>query len=381
MRASDFGAYGRVRRRAGLRLAALLLLVMLFWPGGASADADTSILTRVGFERLESVSEALGGPDALDIARRALSGELALDGDMPRRLCDRFRKALKDGFLKALTLLAAPVLAALTLRLTTGREDGALALLCRLACACGLAGHFTGAAMLAERSMADAVKLVNAVAPVLAAAMTLSGAGAVGTALTPLSALCAGFIENALSAVGLPLCAVAAVVAACGSLSRTVRLDRLFALLCRACVWGVRLSLAAFVALLAVEGRLAAVQDTASSQAVGRALRSLIPYIGPSVSDSAGALAQSAVAARGAVGVTGLAIALWVCARPAARLAIHALSLRLAAAIIEPVADRGVVRVVAGFGEVSRLLLALCVGSAMLTALLCGVCLGLAGAG
>ncbi|MBR1821323.1 MAG: hypothetical protein IJ769_06840, partial [Clostridia bacterium] len=69
---------------------------------------------------------------------------------------------------------------------------------------------------------------------------------------------------------------------------------------------------------------------------------------------------------------------LGVSAAPVARLAVSTLSLRLASAILEPVADAGVTRIVGGFGDVSRMLLAICAGATLLAVLMLGACLGLA---
>ena len=336
------------------------------------------MLDRAGFEKLESLSREVDGPDLRDIAGAVLSGELSVDVSLPRRALRRLGNELRRGLLDALSALAAPVLATLALQMLLDRTDGALRLLCRLACACALAQRSVEAIRCAAAAMSASSKVADAASPVIAAVLAMTGAGASSALMSPTASLVVSFIEDALLRWGIPLCAVAAVVATCGSLSDRFRLDRLFALLCRTAVWGVRGLIAAFVALLALEGRLAAAQDTASAHAVGQALRGIIPLIGRSVSDSTGMLMETAAKVRSAAGVTGVILALGVCARPALRLAAHMLSLRLAAAILEPVADRGITRIAAGFADIARTLLAMCVGSALLTALLAGVCLGVA---
>ena len=93
------------------------------------------------------------------------------------------------------------------------------------------------------------------------------------------------------------------------------------------------------------------------------------------------ALAGSIALANGgnAVGATGVVIALGTAVKPALCLAAHMLSLKLASAIIEPVADPGIVRITACYGEIGRLLLALYAGSVLLVVLLAGAGLGLMG--
>ena len=380
MRADASGARGDHFARAVLKAVALLALAaLLLHPTATAEEASRGLPDGLGFDALERLSDALGGPDARRIAEMALSGELHPDADLPKKLLRKLASAVQHGLLRTLRALSTPVLATLLLRLITDRRSGALTLLCRLAVASSLVGQFTEAARLAEETMSAAVRVADVASPVLCAALTLSDAGASAAVLSPISALCVGAIEGVLKGMGLPLCALAAIVAAGSGLSEAYRLDRLFDILRRTAIWGVGGLLGAFTAWMTIEGRLCAAQDTATAQAVHRAIGGMVPIIGRSVSNSMGALLTSAVSVRNAVGVTGMAVALGVCAKPLTRLTAHMLSLRLASAVIEPVADPGIARVVADFADISRMLLALCLGSAILVALLAGACLGLFG--
>lgn len=357
----------------------IVALLLLLCPLARGEEARQAMLEHVGLAQLEALSRETGGPDVRAIAGAVLSGELPIDANTPGRIVERLARELQRGFMKALRLLALPVLVSMLLGMLLDGEGGALRLVCRMACASGLARSCSGALGVASAAMGTSVRIADACSPVLAAALTLTGSGASAAVLSPSAALCVSLIENAFSRVGLRLCALAALVACGGNLSDRFRLDRLFALTCQAAVWGVRLTLIGFVALLTIQGRLAATRDAASANAVGQALRNMVPIIGRSVSDSTGALMESAVSVRSAVGVTGMALAVAVCAAPALRLTVYMLSLRLTAAVIEPVADPGICRIAAGFAAIARVLLALCVGSALMTALLAGSCLGMTG--
>jgi len=360
------------------RLALLMVALMLLCVARAEEPAG-AMLDAVGFSRLEALSRSLDGPDAGAIAGAVMTGTLTIGEDLPQKAVRHIAAAVRRSLLPALSALAAPVLVTLALGIVLGSGSGPLTLLCRLAAACSLGRQCAEAVAVARRAMAVAVRIADTAAPVAAAALSLTGRAASAAALTPLSAMFADGVENALMAWGLPLCGVAAIVAAGGSLSDSFRLDRLFRLICHAATWGTGMLVAAFVGVMALQGRLAAARDGASSQAVRQALRGLIPLIGGSVSDSSGALMESASALRNAVGATGLLIVLGVAAGPALELGAHMLSLKLASALIEPVADPGIVRIAAGYGEIARLLLALYAACVLLCALLAGTGLGLLG--
>lgn len=361
------------------RLLLLAALLVLLCPGALAEENGEALLEQAGFSRLEDLSRELDGPDARAIAKAVLSGELPVGEDLPAVILRRMGKALKSALLPALSALAPPVLVTLALGMVLGGDSGSLTLLCRLSCACSLCRQCAAAMDLAKNGMAVSARIADVAAPVLAAALALTGRAASAATLTPLSAICADAIESALVAWGLPMCAIAAVIAAGGSLSDRFRLDQLFRLACKAVTWGVGMLIAAFIGIMTLQGRLAASRDGASSQALRQALRGLVPLIGGSVSDASGALAETAFAVRSVVGVTGLLVVLGTAAGPALRLGAHMLSLKLASALIEPVADPGITRIAAAYGEIARLLLALYAGSVLLAALLAGAGLGLMG--
>ena len=336
-------------------------------------------MNRAGYERLEAVARELNATWMAEAARRALAGEALLDSEGLLGALRRLTDLVRDGLLEALRRIAAPALATALLGLLIGRQNEALSLLCRLACAGALAGPCAAALKAAGDMLSRSARVTDVLAPVLAAAMALTGEGAASALMTPASALLTDIAQNLLSGLGIPLCAVAATICIADSLSTRYRTDRLFRLVRRIAVWGTGMLMALIAALLMVEGRIAAAQDVASVRAVRWTLRSAIPFVGDSLSDSAGALLQSAAVAKSVVGTAGMALAVSACAGPLVRLFVYMLSLKLAAAAIQPVADEGVMRVTCGFGDVAAMLLAVCAAGATLNMLLCGLCLGVLG--
>ena len=357
----------------------LLVALLLLHPACRAEGFSGALLERAGLSKLEALSEALEGPDVEAVVESALSGRLPIGQDAPSAVLAGVAEALRGALLPALAALATPVAITLVLRVVLGARGSPMTLLCRLGCVYSLGKQCAAAMETAKGGMNVALRIADVASPVVAAALTLTGRAASAATLTPLSAVCVDGIENALIAWGLPLCGVAAVVAAAGGMSDSFRLDRLFGLICRVVTWSAGLMIAAFVGMMTLEGRLAAVRDGASVQAVRQALKGLIPAIGGSVSDSSGALMESVASVRNAVGATGVVIALGTAVKPALCLAAHMLSLKLASAIIEPVADPGIVRITACYGEIGRLLLALYAGSVLLVVLLAGAGLGLMG--
>ena len=345
------------------------MLILLACSASAveAADLDlTSLSQQAGFD-VRSVAEGL------------MSGRFTLDADAIRQAVQRLGISVKDGLLEVLKALAAPVLAGLLLKTVLGDTGGMLGLLCRVSCAVLLMGRYLQAQSVCQSALQATVKLVNAASPVLVTALTLTGAAERATVLTPSTALCANLIEGLLLDGALPMCDVAAALAASANLSDRFQLNRLFSTVTRWLGWGLGLLLSGFVGLMALQGLLVRGQDAVSVRAIQRALRSMIPIVGGEVSDSAGALLASALSVRNLAGVAGMVAAVGSTLAPILRLVVSTLSLKLAAAVLEPVADAGVAWIIASYGALHKLLLAICVSGTLLAVLLLGACLSLTG--
>lgn len=333
-----------------------------------------------GFDALAREADGLGGVNIRELTEKLMTGELPADGAFARQCITRIAASFRLAVTQALRLLAAPALASLLLKaLLPEGGGGAMLLVCRLGCAALLTGQFAGLLATARKALDVSSRIIDAAAPVLATALTFTGASARASILTPSAAICTRLISQVLRDVGIPLCGATATVAAGANLSDRFRLNRLFDLLRRFVAWGVGATLAGFVGLMALQGLLASGQDALTARALRRAIQSALPIVGGEVSDSAGVLLGSAVAARNAVGVAGMLAALAVCAAPIVTLALSSLSLRLAAAVLEPVCDAGITRITGDFAAMAQLLVAICAGGVMMSVLCLGACLALAG--
>ncbi|MBR1820311.1 MAG: hypothetical protein IJ769_01670 [Clostridia bacterium] len=271
-------------RRAAVTILALAAALLLTGASARAVSAQSWLLEKSGVESLAALSKELGGLDVDRAVSRLMSGELRVDQIEIQRLLERFAASLREGLTDALAALAAPVLASLALRALMGDSSGGvIALLCRASCAALLTERFLQARHIAEAALAALVRMVGAASPVLIAALTLTGSAQRATILTPTTALCASLIEAAFQNVGLPLCGVAAVIAAASSLSDRFQLNRLFELLRRSVTWGISLLMAGFVGVMAVEGLLVSGQDALSARAVRRAIQAALPIIGGDV--------------------------------------------------------------------------------------------------
>ena len=357
----------------------LVMLIAAFPAGRAEETSGTTIWGAVDLRGFDALGEA-AGIRARDMMEQLLTGRLRvgsfdIDGMMKKAL-----SALKNELAGVLLKLLVPVLAWLLLRTLMGGApacDSGAGLLCRLCCIRVMLGVFAGMRAAAVETLDRTVEATRAVSPVLASVLTVTGGSC--AILTPASALCAAAVENALRGVCVPLCGVAASIAAASNLPGRFRLTKLFNLFRRGIAWMIGALAAGFAFMLSAQGIAAAQQDALAANAVGRVLSGMVPLIGRKLSGAADLVGYSSRAIRGAAGVTGAALLLAACAGPAIRLATAVASVKLSAAIVEPAADKDIAGIIEQFASVGEMLLAICAAAVVLSLLTIGAAISGAG--
>ncbi|MDO4866435.1 MAG: hypothetical protein Q4C10_07725 [Clostridia bacterium] len=365
-----------------MKLFALCLAALLVVTPALGESNHEDGIAGLDLSALEEYAKQTGVGDAKALLERILRGELTLDRVHGKQIAGRLARGLRSEFTDLLRTVALPALACLALRAFPGRRKNwsrAAELVCRAACAMALIERYALAAQSADRALERALGFVRAAAPVLSSLLALGGSPAEAM-LAPASAVCVDWVEGLLRDCGLPMCALAAVVAASGDLSDRFRLSRLFEWFKRCVVWGTGALLAGFTGLMSLEGLLASAQETTVNRAARQALTGLVPIIGGSLSESAASLTAGFGAIRGAIGMTGALVLLMGCGGPLLGLLIKAISVKLAAAVLEPVSERGLSEMLSHFGDLMEMLLAIGIGGAALALLLTGACFAAAGA-
>ena len=356
-------------RRAFFLLAALLLVCL---PARAEGDvrAVVDALDLQGFE--ETVGET--GIDAREMLISIASGEETWElSDVLVRLRDAFFEEFRRAAALVAALLAPALFSAIARQLAgEGGGAGAVSQLCCLACAAQLIAWFMRLTAEAEELIAAVARLADGVFPVLASLLSLAGATASAAMVTPLSALAGNAFSRVLADVGLKLCTIAAALAAAGHLSPRLRLDRLFQLLRSVVNWGAGVLMTGFLGLSAVRALLSAGYDSAAVRTARYAVDNLLPVVGGEVANTMDALVSSVLLVKNAAGATGLLALLLACARPLLSLVAALFALRLVSALLEPVAEEGLISLADKFSQVASMLLVLCVSAAVILTLLLG---------
>ena len=319
------------------------------------------------WEDLSSFARAQGF-DIQGFIDRLMSGE----GFSPDAMLEYVRKAVAAS-LSALAIdLALPTAGCVVVRSVCGRGamDKVMNLLCALCCASALTGVWADG----QRALAALIDSLNdateTLTPALISASALSGGTFWPSAAASLSGICTLFINRALRDWGLRLCGMAATVALCCAVSGRYALNRLFELTKSAARWLLAASMFIYGGLVSAQGVAGASMDGATMKAAKSAVESVVPVIGGGVSDALGSILGSVGAAKGVLGITGVALLLRLCLAPLMKLGADAAALKLIAALTEPLSDGAASELIGRFGELMALMLAMGVCAAVMAAML-----------
>lgn len=307
----------------------------------------------------------------------ALSGELDF-AEWFLSLLNQGKDAFLQDFSYIMAAIIAPaaVLMLLKFALPVGANaQKTAAFVCRLSCIASLTAVFARMQSISEALLHEVAALSNVLTPILISSAALAGAETSAAFLSPMTALCANLTENMLAVWGIAISTAASGIAIAGNLSSTIQLKRLHGMLKRILHWGTGGLLAAFTAILTLQGRLGAGRDSAAARTARYAIENLIPVVGGNVSDSLDSLLSTAQMVKNALGVSGLMLLANVFIEPVIKMIGTILLVHFSAAIIEPLGEESLISFAEQFADSIEMLLITCTTAIVLCMLLIGSCI------
>lgn len=335
--------------------AALLLGLSRTW---AADDLQTLAEARVG-----QVTAALTG-EAAEIMNGVTVGTSGgLDAALSRLLEHAVQHA--DGILAASLrslgkLLLVAVLCGILQGLRTAAGGGDLPVV-TMAGALGMTGvlltDLSGMMSLCRDTLAEISALSAGMLPVMAAAVSMTGAPAAAAALQGVTMfsfdLLVRFVEGVLlPAVGVYI-ALITINAAVGS--------GLLGQLANFVKWlvtgSMKLTLTLFIAYLTLSGIIGGSADAFAVKTAKFAVAGSVPVVGGIISDAAESMLAGAVLIRSTVGITGMLAVAAICLLPFLRVGCNYLVFQAGSAVIAPVCGPTLAGLVAGLGDSLGLIL------------------------
>ena len=357
----------------------IFILVLLLLPQKVFAETEEEIMTSTqdkfnisGFieQAEEYMGEAFGEINLTDMLNQAIQGKI--DNESLYKNIIRLLGAEVSSSLKILiSILVIIVIHGILKSITDNLENTSISQIIYfvqyILIVTLIMSNFTEIIKIVKETANDLVGFINVLIPLLLTLLIYTGNIATSTLLQPIILFISNFIGNIIVDIIIPIVLIIVVFSIISKISEKVQVDKLSKFLKSGVVWFLGVVLTIFVGVVSLEGTLSCSVDGITAKTAKAAVSSVIPVVGKVLGDVVDSVLGCGVILKNAVGLVGVIVILGICLMPIIKIATLSIIYSLASAIIQPVADDKIVKLLDEMGGVFKLLLGiLCALSVLL---------------
>lgn len=227
--------------------------------------------------------------------------------------------------------------------------------------------NFTDIIELVKETTNNLVGMINVLIPLLLTLMIYTGSIATSTIIEPIILFAINFIGNTIQNILLPIMLIIVVFSIISKISQKVQIENLSKFLKSGVIWFLGIVLTIFVGIVSLEGTLSSSVDGITAKTAKAAVSSVIPVVGKVLGDVVDSVLGCGVILKNAVGFVGVIAIIGICAMPIIKIATLSIIYSLASAVVQPIADEKIVKLLEEMGGVFKVLLGIvCALSVML---------------
>jgi len=178
---------------------------------------------------------------------------------------------------------------------------------------------------------------------------------------------------EAVQKIVYPLAVIAVSLGAVNNLSDAINLRSLFNMVKKAAVWILGIVSTLFSAMLFLQSVASSSASNAGAKVAKYAIGSFVPFVGGMLSDSLESVIASSGAIKSAAGIAGVFAIVFMCLTPIIQVLAIALSYKLLAVVLSPVADKRIVGAMEDFSSGVSILIAMLLSVSMMFIVAMGI--------
>lgn len=219
--------------------------------------------------------------------------------------------------------------------------------------------NFTEIIKLIKETANNLVGFINLLMPLLLTLMVYTGNITTSSVLEPIVLFISNFIGNIIVDALIPIVLIIVVFSIISKISDRVQVERISKFLKSGVVWFLGIVLTIFVGVVSLEGTLSSSVDGITAKTAKTAVSSVIPVVGKILGDVVDSVLGCGVVLKNAVGIVGVIVIIGICILPVLKIATLSIMYSLASAVVQPVADDKIVKLLDEMSGVFKLLLAI----------------------
>lgn len=219
--------------------------------------------------------------------------------------------------------------------------------------------NFTEIIKLIKETANNLVGFINLLMPLLLTLMVYTGNITTSSVLEPIVLFISNFIGNIIVDALIPIVLIIVVFSIISKISDRVQVEKISKFLKSGVVWFLGTVLTIFVGVVSLEGTLSSSVDGVTAKTAKAVVSSVIPVVGKVLGDVVDSVLGCGVVLKNAVGVVGVIVIIGICILPVLKIATLSIMYSLASAVVQPVADDKIVKLLDEMSGVFKLLLAI----------------------
>lgn len=217
--------------------------------------------------------------------------------------------------------------------------------------------NFTEIINLVKNTANDLVGFINMLMPLLLTLMIYTGSITTSSILEPVILFAINLIGNLIKDILIPVVFIIVIFSIISKISDRIQIEKLSKFLRSSVVWGLGVILTIFVGVVSLEGTLSSSIDGITAKTAKTAVSTVIPVVGKILGDVIDSVLGCGIILKNAIGIVGVIVVISICIMPIIKIAILCVMYSLASAIIQPIADDKIVKILDEMGGVFKLLL------------------------
>ena len=217
--------------------------------------------------------------------------------------------------------------------------------------------NFTEIINLVKSTANDLVGFINMLMPLLLTLMIYTGSITTSSILEPVILFAINLIGNLIKDILIPVVFIIVIFSIISKISDRIQIEKLSKFLRSSVVWGLGVILTIFVGVVSLEGTLSSSVDGITAKTAKTAVSTVIPVVGKILGDVVDSVLGCGIILKNAIGIVGVIVVISICIMPIIKIAILCIMYSLASAIIQPIADDKIVKILDEMGGVFKLLL------------------------
>lgn len=227
--------------------------------------------------------------------------------------------------------------------------------------------NFTEIIKIVKNTASDLVGFINVLIPLLLTLMVYTGNIVTSGILEPVILFSINLIGNLIEDILIPMMFIVVVFSVISKISERVQVEKLSQFLKSGVIWVLGVILTVFVGVVSLEGTLSSSVDGVTAKTAKAAVSTVIPVVGKVLGDVVDSVLGCGVILKNAVGMVGVIVIIGICVMPIIKIATLSIIYSLASAVVQPIADNKIVKLLDEMGGTFKVLLGiLCSLSVML---------------